>query len=120
MMKPRTSLGKTHQIFGDQLKSPGPDHLGTLETQGFLGEAYEANDAPEKAAAAYAGAAEGLTRIHGDNDSRAIFCAFRLVHLLHALGRKDESAAATKRYFGKPPSEQKLGIIGKKPSDLPR
>ena len=42
------------------------------------------------------------------------------MHLLHALGRKDESATATKRYFGKPPSEQKLGIIGKKPSDLPR
>ena len=114
------ALVRLEELYRDQLKSPGPDHLGTLETQGFLGEAYEANDAPEKAAAAYAGAAEGLTRIHGDNDSRAIFCAFRLVHILHALGRKDEAAAATKHYFGKPPDPQKLGIIGKKPSDLPR
>jgi hypothetical protein len=108
------------ELHRDQRKSPGPQHVASLETQGFLGEAYAANNLPEKAAAAYAGAAEGLTRIHGENDSRAIYCAFRLVHLLHDLGRKDEAAAATKRYFGKPPNPQKLGIIGKKPSDLPR
>jgi hypothetical protein len=43
-----------------------------------------------------------------------------LVHLLHALGRKDEAADATKHYFSKPPDPQKLSIIGKQPSDLPR
>jgi hypothetical protein len=114
------TLARLEELYRDQLKSPGPDHLGTLETQGFLGEVYEASNAPEKAAAAYAGAAEGLTRIHGGNDSRAIFCAFRLVHVLHALGREAEAAAAAKHYFGKQPDPQKLGIIGKKPSDLPR
>ena len=114
------ALAVSEELYRDQLKSPGPDYLGTLETQQHLGEIYEATDQREQAAEAYASAAEGFARIHGPDNSGALTCAFRLVHLLHALGRKDESAAATKRYFGKPPSEQKLGIIGKKPSDLPR
>lgn len=117
---PGRAVAHLEELHRDQLKSTGSQHLCSLETQGFLAEAYEADNAPEKAAAAYAEVAEGLTRIHGEKDSRAIFCAFRLAHLLHALGRKDEAAAATKRYFGHPPEPQKLSTIGKKPSDLPR
>ena len=99
---------------------PGPDYLGTLETQEHLGEVYEAHGETERAAEVYASAARGLARIHGPDNSSALTCAFRLVHLLHALGRKDEAADATKHYFGKPPDPQKLSIIGKKTSDLPR
>jgi len=108
------------ELHRDQVASPGPDHLGTFETQGFLGEAYEATGAPEKALAAYADAAQGLTRIHGDNDSRALLCAFRIVDILQTLGRPEEAAAAAKKYFGRPPDPKKLSIIGKKPSDLPK
>ena len=108
------------ELHRDQLKVPGPDHLATAETEGFLGEAYEASGAPERAATAYADAARNLSRIQGPDDGRALFCAFQLVHLLHNLGRQDEAAAAAKKYFGKPPDAGKLGIIGKKPSDLPR
>lgn len=104
----------------DQIKSPGPDHLGTAETQDFLAGLHEEMGEPERAADVYAKAAAGLTRIHGEKNYRAIFCAFRLVHLLHKLGREDEAASASQQYFGRPPDPQKLAIIGKKPSDLPR
>ncbi len=107
-------------LLSDQLKSPGPENLSTHEIQGFLGEGYEATNAPERAVEVYAKAAAGLTRIHGENDSRAIYCAFRLVNILHKLGRKDEAAAVARQYFGHPPDPKKLGIIGKKSSDLPR
>ena len=114
------ALAVLEALHRDQLKSPGPDYLGTLETQQDLGEVYEATGQTEQAAEVYASAAQGLARIHGPDNSGALTCAFRLVHLLHALGRKDEAADATERYFGKPPDPQKLSIIGKKPSDLPR
>jgi len=108
------------ELHRDQLKTPGPNNLSTLETEGFLGEVYEDHGNPERAAESYASAAAGLSRIHGPDDSRAIFCAFRLVNVLHDLGRKDQAAAASKQYFGRPPDPRKLAIIGKKPSDLPR
>jgi hypothetical protein len=114
------ALAVSEELHRDQLKSPGPDHLGTLETQQHLGEVYEAHGETERAAEVYASAAQGLARIHGPDNSSALTCAFRLVHLLHALGRKDEAADATKHYFSKPPDPQKLSIIGKQPSDLPR
>ena len=114
------ALAVSEELYRDQLKSPGPDYLGTLETQEHLGEVYEAHGETERAAEVYASAARGLARIHGPDNSSALTCAFRLVHLLHALGRKDEAADATKHYFGKPPDPQKLSIIGKKTSDLPR
>ena len=114
------ALAVLEALHRDQLKSPGPDYLGTLETQHDLGEVYEATGQTEQAAEVYASAAQGLARIHGPDNSGALTCAFRLVHLLHALGRKDEAADATKHYFGKPPDPQKLSIIGKQPSDLPR
>jgi hypothetical protein len=114
------SLAVLEELHRDQLKSPGPDHLGTVETEETLGQAYEANGQPERAVAAYTKAAQGLTRIHGPENSAALNCAFRLVQLLHELGRADEAAAAAKQYFGRPPDPKKLSIIGKKPSDLPR
>jgi hypothetical protein len=113
------ALAVSEELYRDQLKSPGPDYLGTLETQQHLGEAYEAHGETERAAEVYASAARGLARIHGPDNSSALTCAFRLVHLLHTLGRKDEAVDATKHYFGKPPDPQKLSIIGKKTSDLP-
>ena len=114
------ALAVLEALHRDQLKSPGPDYLGTLETQQDLGEVYEATGQTEQAAEVYASAAQGLARIHGPDNSGALTCAFRLVHLLHALGRKDEAADATKHYFSKPPDPQKLSIIGKQTSDLPR
>jgi hypothetical protein len=114
------ALAVSEELYRDQLKSPGPDYLGTLETQEHLGEVYEAHGETERAAEVYASAARGLVRIHGPDNSSALTCAFRLVHLLHTLGRKDEAADATKHYFGKPPDPQKLSIIGKKTSDFPR
>lgn len=114
------ALAVLEELQRDQLKSLGPDHLVTLETQVLLGKAYEANGQPEPAADAYAKAAKGLTRIQGPDNSVALSCAFRLVEILHALGRKDEAAGAAKKCFGHPPDLKKLGIIGKKPSDLPR
>jgi len=114
------ALAVLEELQRDQFKSPGADHLVTFETQDLLGKAYEANGKPERAAEAYASAAQGLARIHGPDNSGALSCAFRLAQVLHALGREDEAAAVVKKYFGRPPDSQKLGIIGKKVSDLPR
>jgi hypothetical protein len=91
-----------------------------LETEGLLGVLSERIGNLERAAEVYASAAEGLSRIHGPDDSRAVFCAFRLVNVLAELGRPGEAAAAAKQFFGQPPDERKLGIIEKKPSDLPQ
>jgi tetratricopeptide (TPR) repeat protein len=114
------ALAVLEELLHDQLTSPGPDHLVTLETQVLLGRVLEANGQPERAADAYASAAQGLTRIHGEDNSGALSCVFRLAHILHDLGRQDEAAVVTKQYFGHPPNPRKLGIIGQKPSDLPR
>ena len=118
--KPDQAVALLEELHRDQLKTPGPDHLATAETEDFLGEVYEASGAHERAANAYAAAAKNLARIQGPDHARALFCAFRLAHMLEILGRKDEAAAAQKRYFGHPPDRRKLAIIGKKPSDLPR
>jgi hypothetical protein len=119
--------GKLDQAFvlleelrRDQIKALGPGHLNTLETEGLLGVLSERIGNLERAAEVYASAAEGLSRIHGPDDSRAVFCAFRLVNVLAELGRPGEAAAAAKQFFGQPPDERKLGIIEKKPSDLPQ
>ena len=118
--EPAEALVVLEELERDQLASPGPDHLGSLETQVLLGTAYEANNQPELAADAFSSAAQGLARIQGEDNSGALSSAFRLVHVLHNLGRKDEAVAATERYFGNPLDPQKLGIIGKNPADLPR
>jgi tetratricopeptide (TPR) repeat protein len=118
--QPAESLAVLEELHRDQLKSPGPDHLVSVETEEVLGKSYEAIGQPGRAADAYAKAAQGLTRIHGPENSAALNCALRLVQLLHELGREDEAAAAAKQYFGRPPDPKKLAIIGKKPSDLPR
>lgn len=114
------ALTVLEQLLRDQFASPGPDNLGTLETQVLLGKAYEANGLPERAADSYDSAARGLKRIQGPDNSGALTCAFRLVEILDTLGRPDEAAGVAKEYFGRPPDPRKLEIIGKKPSDLPR
>jgi hypothetical protein len=118
--QPVEALAVLEELQRDQLESRGPDHLITLETQEFLGKAYEENGQPERAAEVYASAAEGLARIHGDDSSGSLSCAFSLVQNLTALGRPEEAAAAIKKYFGHPPDPRKLAIIGKTPADLPR
>ena len=114
------ALAVLEELLQDQLTSPGPDHLVTLETQALLGRVHEAKGQPERAAEAYTSAAQGLTRIQGEDNSSALSCAFRLVDILDTLGRQDEATAVAKQYFGKPPDPRKLDIIGQKPSDLPR
>jgi hypothetical protein len=107
------------QLRRDQLRSPGPDNLITLEAAAFLAEAYEASGALEQAAQVYASAAEGLSRIQGPDHAQALSCAFRLAHVLTGLGRAAEAREVSARYFGDPPDERKLGLIDKSPADLP-
>lgn len=112
------ALQVAEELHRDQLASPGPDHLATLETEGFLGELLEQLGQPARAADAYTKAAAGLVHIHGADDSRALFCAYRLAIILQKLGRPDEARQTIGTYFGNPPDPEKISRIGGKVSDL--
>ena len=114
------AIAVAEELRRDQMQTPGPGALATLETEGLLGELHEVNGNLAQAAERLASAADGLARIHGADNARSLACAFRLAHVLARLGRSEEAKAASERYFGNPPDERKLGIIDKTPADLPR
>jgi hypothetical protein len=92
------ALAVLEELYQDQLKSHGPDYLGTVETHPFLADVHHALGNLEETLFHLEQTVEGLTRIHGPREYRVRLAAERTVGLLHEVGRHEEAEAFIRRY----------------------